>query len=59
MVERLTIDHVGHRGDGTSLDGREPVYVPYTLPGETVEVDHVVGHHPDRRHLLAVEVASP
>ncbi|MDE2376632.1 methyltransferase [Bradyrhizobium sp.] len=59
MVERLTIDHVGHRGDGVSLDAREPVYVPYALPGETVEVEHVAGNHPDRRHLLAVEVASP
>ncbi len=59
MVERLTIDHVGHRGDGVSLAGPEAVYVPYTLPGETVEAEHVAGHHPDRRHLLAVEVASP
>ena len=58
VVERLTIDHIGHRGDGVSLDGSEPVYVPYTLPGETVEVEHVIGNHPDRRHLLAVEVAS-
>jgi 23S rRNA (uracil1939-C5)-methyltransferase len=59
VVERLTINHVGHRGDGVSLDGPEPVYVPYTLPGETVEAEHVAGNHPDRRHLLAVEVASP
>jgi 23S rRNA (uracil1939-C5)-methyltransferase len=34
------------------------VYVPYTLPGETVEVERVAGH-PDRRHLLHVAVASP
>jgi 23S rRNA (uracil1939-C5)-methyltransferase len=59
VAEHLTIDHVGHRGDGVSFDAREPVYVPYTLPGETVEVDHVAGNHPDRRRLLAVEVASP
>jgi 23S rRNA (uracil1939-C5)-methyltransferase len=59
VVERLTIDHLGHRGDGVSLDGREPIYVPYTLPGETVEVEQVPGHHPDRRHLLAVDVPSP
>ena len=58
MVERLTIDHVGHRGDGVAdLDG-QPVYVPYTLEGETVEVAAVPGHHPDRRRLLAVERAS-
>jgi 23S rRNA (uracil1939-C5)-methyltransferase len=59
VVERLTIDHVGHRGDGVAdLDG-QPVYVPYTLGGETVEVSAVPGHHPDRRLLLAVERASP
>ncbi|MCA0316982.1 MAG: methyltransferase [Proteobacteria bacterium] len=34
MTERLTISHVGHRGDGVS-DGR---FVPYSLPGEVVEV---------------------
>lgn len=58
VVERLTIDHVGHRGDGVSIAPGEAIYVPYTLRGETVEVDHVVGNHPDRRKLLAVEVAS-
>ncbi|MGY3411961.1 23S rRNA (uracil1939-C5)-methyltransferase [Bradyrhizobium sp. GM5.1] len=59
MVERVTIDHVGHRGDGVSLDAGDAIYVPYTLGGETVEVDHVVGNHPDRRKLLVVDVASP
>ncbi|MCJ9700044.1 RNA methyltransferase, partial [Bradyrhizobium sp. SHOUNA76] len=58
MVERLTIDHVGHRGDGVSMATGEAIYVPYTLGGETVEVDHVAGRHPDRRKLLAVDVAS-
>lgn len=58
MVERLVIDHVGHFGDGVAVvDGRN-VFVPYTLGGETVEVDGVPGH-PDRRRLLAVERASP
>lgn len=59
MVERLLIDHVGHRGDGVAFVDGEAVYVPYTLGGETVEVAAVPGHHPDRRHLLAVEIASP
>ncbi len=58
MVERLLIDHVGHRGDGVSLGGTEAIYVPYTLGGETVEVEEVHGH-PDRRRLLAVEIPSP
>ncbi len=57
VVERLLIDHVGHRGDGVSFTDGIGVYVPYTLGGETVEVERVPGH-PDRRHLLAVETAS-
>ena len=59
MVERLVIDHVGHRGDGVAFADGQNVYVPYTLGGETVEVAPVPGHHPDRRHLLQVERASP
>jgi 23S rRNA (uracil1939-C5)-methyltransferase len=59
VVERLTIDHVGHFGDGVALVGGASVYVPYTLGGEIVEVTAVPGHHPDRRRLLAVERASP
>jgi 23S rRNA (uracil1939-C5)-methyltransferase len=59
VVERLVIDHVGHFGDGVALAGGQNIYVPYTLGGETVEVEAVAGHHPDRRRLLAVEQASP
>jgi 23S rRNA (uracil1939-C5)-methyltransferase len=59
VVERLVIDHVGHRGDGVALVDGESVYVPYALGGETVEVAAMPGHHPDRRRLLAVEKASP
>jgi 23S rRNA (uracil1939-C5)-methyltransferase len=59
VVERLTIDHVGHLGDGVAFAGGQSLYVPYTLGGETVEVASVPGHHPDRRRLLQVERASP
>jgi 23S rRNA (uracil1939-C5)-methyltransferase len=59
VVERLTIDHVGHLGDGVAFADGETLYVPYTLGGETVEVAPAPGHHPDRRRLLAVEQASP
>jgi 23S rRNA (uracil1939-C5)-methyltransferase len=59
VVERLLIDHVGHFGDGVALVGGQNVYVPYTLGGETVEVEAVPGRHPDRRRLLAVERVSP
>jgi 23S rRNA (uracil1939-C5)-methyltransferase len=58
VVERLAIDHVGHRGEGVAFAEGEAVYVPYTLGGETVEVAPTPGH-PDRRRLLAVEHASP
>jgi 23S rRNA (uracil1939-C5)-methyltransferase len=34
------------------------VFLPYTLPGETVEVEPVPGHS-DRRRLVRVDVASP
>jgi len=58
MVDRLVISDIGHRGDGVASSPEGPLYVPYTLPGETVDADAVQGH-PDRRHLLRVVVASP
>lgn len=58
MTEHLTIASMGHRGDGIAETDNHAVYVPYTLPGETVEVEAVPGH-PDRRRLLAVNAASP
>jgi 23S rRNA (uracil1939-C5)-methyltransferase len=39
--ETLTIARMGHRGDGVADTPEGPVYVPYTLPGETVEVERV------------------
>ena len=57
MVETLTIDHIGHRGDGVTVVNGEFVYVPFSLPGEQVEVDHVAGHS-DRRRLLRVDQAA-
>jgi 23S rRNA (uracil1939-C5)-methyltransferase len=57
VVERLDIARVGRRGDGVAQTPAGPIYVPYTLPGETAEVDAWPGH-PDRRRLLKIEVAS-
>ena len=57
MVESLTIARVGHHGDGVADTADGVVYVPYALPGETVEVEGVPAH-PDRRHLLHVETPS-
>jgi 23S rRNA (uracil1939-C5)-methyltransferase len=58
VVEILRIDHVGQRGDGVSFADGQNLFVPYTLPGETVEAGPVAGH-PDRRHLIRIEQPSP
>jgi 23S rRNA (uracil1939-C5)-methyltransferase len=58
MVERLLIDRIGHRGDGVTDTPAGLVYVPYTLPGETAEVEAWPGH-PDRRQLIRIAAASP
>ena len=57
MTERLAIAEVGHRGDGVARTPAGLVYVPYTLPGETAEVEEWPGH-PDRRRLVKIEAAS-
>ena len=57
MTEQLTIQRLGHRGDGIAETAVGPVYVPYTLPGEVVTVEPVAGH-PDRRHLVHVDKPS-
>jgi 23S rRNA (uracil1939-C5)-methyltransferase len=57
VTEQLTIARLGHRGDGVADTPAGPVYVPYTLPGETVTVEAVAGH-PDRRHLDHVDKPS-
>jgi len=57
VTEQLTISHLGHRGDGMADTVAGPVYVPYTLPGETVTVEPIAGH-PDRRHLVHINKPS-
>src|SRR5579871_6750243 len=57
MIERLAITRMGHRGDGIADGETGPIYVPYTLPGETAEVEDWPGH-PDRRRLINVEAPS-
>jgi 23S rRNA (uracil1939-C5)-methyltransferase len=58
MTERLIISRMAHRGDGVAETPAGPLFLPYTLPGETVEVEPVPGH-PDRRRLVRIDVASP
>jgi 23S rRNA (uracil1939-C5)-methyltransferase len=57
VAEQIAIARIGHRGDGIADTPAGPIYVPYTLPGETVEVEPWPGH-PDRRHLIRVDAAS-
>ncbi len=57
MAEHLVIDHVGHLGDGVAVAEGRPVYIPYALGGETVEVAALPGR-PDRRRLIQVSRAS-
>lgn len=54
MSERLRIDRVGHRGDGVAETEAGPVFVPYTLPGETVLAEP----QGERAALTAVETPS-
>lgn len=58
MPEQLTIDHVGHRGDGIAIVGGQSIYVPRTLPGEVVTVD-ADPQHPERRRLVDIISPSP
>jgi 23S rRNA (uracil1939-C5)-methyltransferase len=58
MSEQLAIARVGAMGDGIAETPAGRIYVPYTLPNETVEVARWP-RHPDRRHLVKIDVASP
>jgi 23S rRNA (uracil1939-C5)-methyltransferase len=53
--ERLIIDRVGHQGDGVAVSKGEQVYIPYTLPDETV----IIGRRGDRGSLRENVSPSP
>lgn len=57
QIERLSVARMGHRGDGIAETSEGPVFVPYALPGETVEAERkgeraevvsILGPSPDR-----------
>jgi 23S rRNA (uracil1939-C5)-methyltransferase len=50
----LTISHIGGRGDGVSRDDERAVHVPFTLPGEVVEVVQ----RGDKARLVSVKKPS-
>ena len=53
-AERVVIDRVGHQGDGVAKTPAGPVFVPYTLPGETAAVEKMG----ERAKLIEVVTAS-
>ncbi|MCX5497383.1 class I SAM-dependent RNA methyltransferase [Kaistia dalseonensis] len=55
MAETLTITSIGHEGDGIAETTSGRVYVPFTLPGETVAVE-IEG---ERGHLVDIVTPSP
>lgn len=58
MADRLTIERVGHRGDGIASDGGATVFVPYALAGEVVETEPVP-QQPARRRINRIIEPSP
>ncbi len=55
MSTRFTIQRLGAQGDGiAAIEGRE-VFIPFTLPGETV----TAARQKDRAALIAVLEPSP
>ncbi|SEP68835.1 23S rRNA m(5)U-1939 methyltransferase [Faunimonas pinastri] len=55
MPEILTVETIGHRGDGIAQGARGPVYVPFSLPGERISAE-VKG---DRARILDIVEPSP
>jgi 23S rRNA (uracil1939-C5)-methyltransferase len=55
VAETLSIDRLGAKADGIADAPGGAVYVPGTLPGETV----IVERHGARADLVSVEAASP
>jgi 23S rRNA (uracil1939-C5)-methyltransferase len=54
VAETVTISTLGHGGDGIAEGDGGRVFVPYTLPGETVEIER----HGERGTLTRVVMAS-
>ena len=55
MAETVTIAGLGHGGDGIAETSSGRLYVPYTLPGEAVEIERAGA----RGRPLGVVLASP
>ena len=55
-TESVTIEAIGHRGDGIARTERGVLHVPFTLPGELVAVSR---EGEGRARLVAIGTASP
>ena len=55
MSARFTISRFGAQGDGIAQTESGPVFIPFTLPGETV----TAAREKDRATLMAVFGTSP
>jgi 23S rRNA (uracil1939-C5)-methyltransferase len=53
MAEIVTIESLGHRGDGIARGPDGPLYVPFTLPGERVRIER------NGERARAIEVLEP
>jgi 23S rRNA (uracil1939-C5)-methyltransferase len=53
MAEVVTIEALGHRGDGIARGPDGPIYVPFTLPGERVRVER------DGERARPIEIIEP
>ncbi|MBB3592264.1 23S rRNA (uracil1939-C5)-methyltransferase [Rhizobium sp. BK529] len=54
-TETITIDRLGAQGDGIANSKDGPVYVPFTLPGETVAIARVK----NQGTVMSITSASP
>jgi len=55
VTEVVSIEAIGHRGDGIVSTPDGPLYVPFTLPGERVAIER----RGDRGRLVEVVAPSP
>lgn len=54
-TETVTIEKLGAQGDGIARDTRGSIFVPFTLPGETVAIARVK----EQGTLMSISEASP
>ncbi|PDT31279.1 RNA methyltransferase [Rhizobium sp. L9] len=54
-TETVTIEKLGAQGDGIASDAGGPVYVPFSLPGETVAIARVKSHGT----IMSIAAPSP